>query len=374
MKFTATAGELAAALTLADSVSGNRSSGKIAALGAVRLAAADKLTIAAGAQYCAIALNVTAAVQVRGELAVSASMLSALAAGFSPQATIEIQTEGPVCRVASGRSRFKLPVVAPETLPPMLAIDEETGRVELPREHATLLVRPAFGASTEEPRPFLTGVLLHEHDGALSAVATDGHRLVLTRVPGAAGLSSDRTMIVPNVAIKIVGALLADRGVERVVLRRSRTLFALVTTKVVFTSKLLDGVFPDYSRILPSKSSNYVIGDRADLKQALDRVAAVINPTIKAMRLVGLQWAPNDSALHLSVPGHDLADDTVDARTAGAGRFAVQIRHLRELLDRLAGARVRFDTGGTGAPILVTDPDDPRVVAVQSPCTWRGTP
>ena len=75
-----------------------------------------------------------------------------------------------------------------------------------------------------------------------------------------------------------------------------------------------------------------------------------------------------------AAPGHDLADDSIDAETVGAGRFAVQIHHLRELLDELPGARIRFDTSGTGISILVTDPDDPQMLAVQMPCSWRGEP
>jgi len=375
MKISATAGELAGALALAASLSNAGRIRHLVGLGAVRLTTADdRLTIAADVLDYAVALDVPAVVEVPGEVAVAASSLAALTAGFLPGTTIEIQSDGTVCRVVGGRSRFKLPTIPLEDLP-VLKFDEETGRVELVRaEASTLLMRPAFATSDEGTRYYLCGVCLHDDHEGLTAAATDGHRLVRTRVPGVTGLSSDLTLIVPSAAIKIVAKLLADKSVERVVLRRSRTLLALETTKAVFTSKLIDGVFPDYSRILPGPSGNHVIAERAGLKRALDRVAAMIDPTVKAMRLAGLQWAPDDQALRLCVPGHDLADDIIDAETVGAGRFAVQIHHLCELFDELPGKRIRLDTSGTGISILVTDPDDPQVLAVQMPCSWRGEP
>ena len=89
------------------------------------------------------------------------------------------------------------------------------------------------------------------------------------------------------------------------------------------------------------------------------------------MRIVGLEWAPDEPVLHLRIPGHDeLADDIVDVEAQGAGKTAVQIHHLRELLDELAGERIRLDTSGAGAVILVTDPDDPDTLAAQMPCRW----
>ena len=268
MKITANAGELADALALAASLSSNNKGiSNIVGLEALRLTAAnDQLAIAADVLDFAITLAVPVVVELPGEVAVSASRLSALAAGFLPEATIEIQSDGAVCRVGSDRSRFKLPTIALEYLPAMLKLAEEIGHVTLAREEAaTLLVRPAFAAATEQTRIYLGGVLLHDHEEALTAVATDGHRLVRTRVPGAVGLSSDRKLIIPNAALKIAAKLLGDKNVERVTLRRSQNLLTLETAKTRFTSKLIDGNFPDYTRVIPKPSGNAVAVDRVAL-------------------------------------------------------------------------------------------------------------
>jgi len=126
-----------------------------------------------------------------------------------------------------------------------------------------------------------------------------------------------------------------------------------------------------YERIVPVSTDNVVIVDRAALAQAVARIAAV-TPDDKRLPLIGLTWQAPGVALQLCIPwAPELADDAVEAGTSGSGRFAVQIRHLEQLLDELEGDRVRIDAGtSTGKPILITDPDDANLTIVQMPCVW----
>jgi DNA polymerase III subunit beta len=370
MRIAANAGELAGVLALAASLSDNGRIRKIAGLEAVRLTAADdELTIAADVLDFAITLTVPAVVESPGEVAVSASKLSALAAGFLPGATIEIQSDSTICRVGSGRSRFKLPTVALEDLPAMLKWAEEVGRAALAREEAvTLLVWPAFAASTEKMRVYFGGVLLHDHEGALTAVATSGHRLVRTRVPGATGLSSDLRLIVPIAALKIIAELLADKSVERVTLRRSPTLLSVEASSFVFVSKLIDADFPDYMRLIPKPSGNTVTVDRIGLLRALDRVAAVAEPG--RFHVVGLTWTEDESALRLCLANSDGADDVVEAEVSGHCRTAAQIHLLTEMLDKLGGQRVCITSDGEMNPILLSGTDREDFLGLQMPYYW----
>jgi DNA polymerase-3 subunit beta len=372
MKIATAAGQLSRALAVAASLSSdNKRISNIAGLEAVRLAAADELTIAADVLDFAITLTVPAVVESPGEVAVSASRLSALAAGFLPEATIEIQSDGTVCRVGSGHSRFKLPTIALDGLPAPLKLAEETGRVALAREEAaTLLVRPAFAASTEKTRLYFGGVLLHDNEGALAAVATDGHRLVLTRVPGAKGLSAaDFKLIVPNAALKIIGKLLADKDVERITLRRSKTLLSVEGARFVFVSKLIDGIFPNYPKFIPKPSGNTVTVDRVELLRALDRIAAVAEDQSR-YRVVGLMWSEGEPELRLCLVGSDAADDSIAAEVTGKGRTAAQIHLLAEMVDELNGKTVNIDSGGAGQPILILDSDDVGALGLVLPFAW----
>jgi DNA polymerase-3 subunit beta len=370
MKIAVSANEIGRALALAASLSDNGRIRSIAALEAVRLAAVnDELTIAADVLEFAITLTVPAVVESPGEVAVSASRLSALAAAFLPEATIEIQSDGAVCRIGSGRSRFKLPTVALEDLPAMLRLTEEVGRAELAREEAVaLLVRPAFAALTEETRVYLCGVLLHDHEGTLTAVATDGRRLVRTVIAGAAGLSSDFRLVVPNAALKVVTKLLADKSIERVTLHRSPSLVSLEASRFVFVSKLIDADFPNYMRLIPKPSSNTVIVDRIELLRALDRVSAVAEPG--RFHVVGLTWTEDEPALRLCLTNSDGADDVVEAEASGHCWTAAQIHLLTELLDKLGGQRVCITSVGAMNPILLSGADRDDFLGLLMPYDW----
>src|SRR5262249_31596567 len=189
-------------------------------------------------------------------------------------------------------------------------------------------------------------------DGGLAAVGTDGHRLCRVVIPGAAGLSQDNGLIVPRPAVKIIVKLLADKSCERIVLRRSATLLAVEAARFAFISQLIDTSFPHSVRLLSPPPGTAVTAKRDELALALDRIAAVIDPSVKALPIVGLQWAPDEPALHLQIPGHDdLADDIIDAEAGGSGKVAVQVRHLRELADALPTPPIPLATVLPPAPL-----------------------
>jgi DNA polymerase-3 subunit beta len=367
MKISASGGELAGALALAAKLTDNRYFKDKPSLQAARLSGTDgTLTIAVNVLDHALTLSLPAIVDEAGLLAVSAERLAALAAGFPHDATVELRVEGPVAIVACGRSRYRLPTVPLEDLPPLLALAEEVGRVELAREEAlALLSRPAFAASDEETRYYLNGIQMHNDGDDLAAVATDGHRLCKLVVRNASGLSLDRSLIIHNSAIEI--ALKVLRSGERVVLRRSSTLVEIATAKATFISKLIDATYPAYERLFPRPSGNSVTCDRAALRLALERAAAVADAR---HAVVALTWTAAESALHLALNDTDAADDVIAADVAGSGQVAAQLWFLAEQLDELTGARVRLDHGGYPDAILITDPDDADLTALLMPCRW----
>ena len=368
MKISVNAGELATALALAASLSG----GKVHRfLDVVRLSAAgDTLTITADVFDFMLTLTVPASAATAGEMAVPASRLAALAAGFDTEVLIEISSAETVAHIGCGRSHFRLPTIPMQGLPAPLALTEATGSVTVDRDDAAaLLVWPTFAASTEKTRLYLGGVLLRDDEGVLTAVAIDGHRLVRSRVPGATGLSSDFGLIVPNTALRIVAKLLADKSVERVTLRRSLTLLSIEAARFVFVSKLIDQRFPDYTRLIPKPPGNTVTVDRIELLRALDRVAAVVDPRQRRV-VVGLTWTEQESALRLGLTNSDDADDVVTAEVTGCGRVAVQISLLTEMLHELGGQRVRIASDGGINPILLSDIDRSDFLGLQMPCQW----
>jgi DNA polymerase-3 subunit beta len=368
MKITASAGDLANALALAASLS-NRPKGM---LGAVHLVAAgNTLTATTNVLDFAVALTLPATVSAAGEVVVSAERLAALTAAFPRQATLTLarDEDTPVAHVCCGRSRFRLATMPLADLPAVPELAKVIGEVELDREDALTLLRPAFAASTEQSRYYISGVLMHDNEDGLAAVATDGYRLVHVVIPGAAGLSSDHRLNIPAPALKIVGKILASKSGERITLRRSETLFEVSTATVNFVSKLLDGTFPDYKRLLLKPSSNSVIVDHAELMQALERARAAIEHKDP---IVGLSWTAAEPVLRLCHRDSDAVDDSVAAADAvGTGRVATRIALLTELLERgFSCKRVRLDNLDAASPILITDPDNTDVLALNTPCAW----
>ena len=371
MKITLQARPLAAALGLAASMVDAKQK-RLAALGHARLAAeGGHLAITANVLDFALKLSLPAVIEVAGEVAISSERLAALAAGFPGDAEIAISSDETMASIVCGRSRYRLPTLPMGDLPSTPTIDDDNGGIELERsELLALLSKPAFAISTEATRYYLNGTLLHDTDAGLAAVATDGQRLARVILPGVTGLSQDRRLIVPRPAIKILVKLLADKEVELLTLRRSMTLMEVTSTKFTFISKLIDADYPAYEYLISTSTDNTAMLDRAALVQAVARVAAVVSDDKRP--LVGLTWNAPEPALHLCAPdAPEIADDPVDANVSGQGRFAVQVKHLAQLLDEIGSDRIRIDAGTrAGNAILITDPTNTNLTMLQMPYLW----
>jgi DNA polymerase-3 subunit beta len=370
MKIVATAGELAAALVLAATLGSEKEAKVIPGLAATRLIADGAVvTVAANVGDYAIALSASATVVEAGEVALPGARLAALIAGFAKDDLVEITTDDTVARISCERSHFRLPTIAPDLLPLPLALGEEIGKVELAREEAVrLLVRPRFAAADDRRRYYLNGILLHDIDGALAAVATDGHRLCRVIIPGAAGLSTDRRLIVAVKAAKVLAKLLGNRTNERIVLRRGRTLLAVEAASFIFICKLVDAEYPTYERVLPAAPVAIATVARDDLKRALARLAAAATPVDVGSPLAGLAWS-DGSPLRLNLPRENgAAEDSIEAQACGGGRIALTINYLAEVADELTGERVRLEFTGANAALKITDPDDADLLTLQMPC------
>lgn len=181
---------------------------------------------------------------------------------------------------------------------------------------------------------------------------------------------SNRSSKPPTNQLKIALKLLGDKAIEKkVTLHQSATLCALEGLHFTFTSKLIDGTFPSYAHVIPRPSDNTVTIDRSTLLDALGRIEAVADDALAL--IVGLQWSASEPVLRLClVKQPDIADDAVDAETSGAGRIAVSVKLLAELLDGLASKRVQLDADGAAGALSIGDPEDADYTSVLSPCAW----
>jgi DNA polymerase-3 subunit beta len=367
VKVSVRAHDLAAALSSSAAALDPRA--KIDALGFVYLKVhEDRATITANGPDWTVTVPVAAEIGEVGEVAIAGKKFADLVAAIPFDETIELESSDAFI-VKAGRSRYRLPTMAVADMPPMLALAGETGKVVLNREAALdLFTRPLVAVDTDRTRYYLGGVFLHAStDETLSAVATDGHRLVKITIAARPTLTRDRRLIVPAPAAKLIAKYLRRSRSPTVTVRRNARLVEADTGICLFISKLIDADFVAYEKIIPATPANRITVNRAELAQAVERLVAVAREEPKCRAAV-LQWSEG-GALHLTLVDADgTADDVINAVEAvGTGRTVLGLRYLSELLHEIEGDRVALAVSDRTAPVLFTDPDDERLLVVQSP-------
>jgi DNA polymerase-3 subunit beta len=327
------------------------------------------VTISATALDWSITAPVEGAiVQQAGEVVVS-GRLAALVAAFPGKINVEIELQDGTLTVAAARCRYRLATMPVASMPAMLTVEEEVGELELDRGSALdLFARPLFAIVADDSRSYLRGVYLHgADDGTLLSIATDGHRLCKLTVPAPTRLTTDRRLIVPHPAAKLIAKCLGKSKAEAVRLRRGKGLFEIDTGICLFASKLIDSDYPALENLIPALSTNRVECNRADLMRAVGRLAAVADPDAKAGPAAVLSWDGQTAGLHLALAGVTDAEDTIEATPTGSGCTTLALRYLTQLLEEIGGERVVIDSNGRKDPVLFLDPADDRLLMLLAP-------
>ena len=379
MKIVVNARQLAsaAALTAALAADDKRAQ-KIAGLGALQIVADGARAEIVGNVFDHELRYVLSGVTVAepGILALGAK-LAKLTAEFPSGADVVVECDGTTGRISCGRSRFKLPAIPQNGLPGSLALGDgdEIGRITLSRaELLRAFAATSFAMGDDQTRQYLIGLCMHDCKTGLAVVATDGHRLARVIHSKRNGLrpERDRTLIVPASTVKITSKLLnADRTIESVALRRSKTLLAIESVRFSFVTKLIDGVFPAYEGIIPARPDNSALVDRDELAQAIARLAAVADRSP-----IGLTWSSEEPILHLCLAAQpDLGEDEIAATVTGRRRRAIAVDFIAEQIDALTTPRVRLslDDGPT-TPLVVIPDDDENYLGLISPMRWAQQP
>jgi DNA polymerase-3 subunit beta len=271
--------------------------------------------------------------------------------------------------VQAGRSKFALSCLPREDFP-VMAEDELPHTFQVASADLRKLIeKTRFAISTEETRYYLNGIYLHaaEGDGAgkLRGVATDGHRLARVEVPlpdGAAGIPG---VIVPRKAVLELLKLIEDNdGSIEVGLSETRIRFAF--DDVVLNSKLIDGTFPDYQRVIPTDNDKHMEVDCGTFSQAVDRVATISSEKSRAVKLT----VEGDS-LVLSANSPDQGSGTDEVPIAYDGDTPIEIgfnaKYLLDIAQQIEGASARFDLSDAASPTIVRDVADDAALYVLMP-------
>ena len=299
------------------------------------------------------------------------------------QVSLESNGESGQLRLRSGRSRFNLQAL-PDSDFPDLATGELGHSFNLAAGDLKRLIdKTQFAISNEETRYYLNGIFLHTTDVEghmmLRAVATDGHRLARVEIPAPNGAIGMPAVIVPRKAVSEVQKLIEDPGLEvRVEISAAKARFTFgdpsasagqvssaSAGQAVVTSKLIDGTFPDYVRVIPSGNDKRLIVDRAPFAAAVDRVSTISSERGRAVKL-----AVADAKLTLSVTNPDSGSATeeldVDYDSSPID-IGFNARYLLDITEQLDGDTVLFKLADPGSPTLVQDRDGASALYVLMP-------
>ena len=298
-----------------------------------------------------------ASVEGAGAITVSAHLLFDIARKLPDGSQVSLETADNRMVVKAGRSRFQLPTL-PRADFPVIVEGELPTSFELPaRELAEMIDRTRFAISTEETRYYLNGIFLHVSDEArpvLKAAATDGHRLArytLDRPEGAEGMPD---VIVPRKAVGELRKLLEealDSNVQ-IDLSASKIRFALGGEGgVVLTSKLIDGTFPDYSRVIPTGNDKLLRLDPKAFFQGVDRVATIATEKTRAVKM-GLD--EDKVTLSVTSPDNGTAAEEIAAEYKSEGfEIGFNANYLKDILGQIDSDTVELHLADAGAPTLI---------------------
>ena len=284
------------------------------------------------------------------------------------QVTLDLTGDTTQLVLKSGRSRFQLQCL-PESDFPDLSASEPTHHFKLgAAQMKQLIEKTQFAISTEETRYYLNGIFIHTLvvDGKtlLRAVSTDGHRLARIEVPAPEGSADMPGVIVPRKAVTEIQKLLDDPNAE-VGIELSTTKIRMTVGDVVLTSKLIDGTFPDYARVIPTGNDKLLTVEKKAFAEAVDRVSTMSSERGRAVKL-----AIADGKLTVSVNNPDSGSATEELDVdydAAPIDIGFNARYLLDITDQLGNDTALLKLADPGSPTLILDREGASALYVLMP-------
>ena len=311
-----------------------------------------------------------AQVERPGATTVSAVMLNEIARKLPDGALVQISSDDAAGRlsVQAGRSSFSLATLPREDFPIMASSEYGTRFKAKADVLRRLFDKAKFAISTEETRYYLNGVYMHvaQVDGApmLRCVATDGHRLARIDAPLPVGADEMPGVIVPRKTVAELRKLLDDDSAE-ISVSVSETKVRFATPTLTLTSKVIDGTFPDYSRVIPMNNTRKLEVDAADFARAVDRVATVSSERSRAVKL-----ALDQDRLILSVNAPDAGaaeEELIVAYADDPLEIGFNAKYLQEIASQVDRDNAVFLFNGSGDAALIREGGDQSAVYVVMP-------
>ena len=308
--------------------------------------------------------TVPAAVDQAGAITVPAHTLFDIARKLPEGAQVELAAAEGKIKINAGRAKFELGTLPRDDFP-VIAEGELPTVFELPAETLKQIIdKTRFAISTEETRYYLNGIFLHVADDVLKAAATDGHRLARVTVARPDGAEGMPDVIVPRKCVAELRKLLEEvDGSVGVSLSGSKIRFDLGAA--ILTSKLIDGTFPDYSRVIPQGNDKILKIDPRSFMQGVDRFSTIATEKTRAVKM-----ALDRDRITLSVTSPDngtAAEEVPGDYAAQPFEIGFNSRYLMDILGQVEGDIVEVHLADAAAPTLIRENDKSPALYVLMP-------
>ncbi len=289
-----------------------------------------------------------------GEITLPARKLMDICKALPDAAQITIKTEGERATIRSGKSRFTLSTL-PATEFPNIDNFESSLKFNITQlDLKTLIDQTHFAMAQQDVRYYLNGLLLEFSENQIRAVATDGHRLALCDVAAEIQVSELQQIIVPRKAVMELARLL-DNSETPITIELSSNHIRLSTNEMSFITKLIDGRFPDYQRVVPQGGDKIVIADRTVLRQALSRASILSNEKYRSVRFTLssgiIQVVANN-------PEQETAEEEIQVDYEGPGlEVGFNATYVLDALSALTTDKVLLELTDQNSCCLIRKPD-----------------
>jgi DNA polymerase-3 subunit beta len=308
--------------------------------------------------------TIPANVSQPGAITVSAHTFFDIVRKLPEGSQVELTAAEGKMQVVAGRSRFNLSTLPRDDFPVIAEGDLPT-RFELPA--ATLreiIEKTRFAISSEETRYYLMGIFFHVVEDQMRAAATDGHRLARVTVARPDGADGMPDVIVPRKAVNELYKLLEElEGTVEISLSPTKVRFGLGSA--ILTSKLIDGTFPDYNRVIPTANDKLLKLDPKSFAQGVDRVSTIASEKTRAVKM-----AVDRDKVTLSVtsPENGVATEEVPADYGADGlEIGFNAKYLLDILGEIDGDTVEVHLADAAAPTLLRENDKSNALYVLMP-------
>jgi DNA polymerase III subunit beta len=292
---------------------------------------------------------------LEGDTTVPARKFLDICKSLSSEKPIQITVEEGRLKISSGRSRFSLSTISAQEFP---NIEEAVFSHQLTinsQKLKALFDKTQFAMAHQDVRYYLNGMLLELNNDKLLSVATDGHRLALSKMQVDQNFDELVQAIVPRKGVLEASKILASSE-QDCILQLNSNHIRITLDRFVFTSKLIDGRFPDYDKVLPKNSQRLMVAEKDKLKDAFGRAAILCNEKFRGVRL---NLETNKLAIHANNPEQEEAEVELDVDYDDETlEIGFNVGYLMDSLNAIKSDNVRFNLGDSNSSVLIENADN----------------